>query len=83
MKGGSGSSVINVQSQRKILRRRLGLVNINMNKKLSLEALGERPKTQALFSMVSPRQKAVMQEECICRCDCCQCCPCSEELDYY
>ena len=28
MKGGGGSSVINVQSQRKILRRRLGLVNI-------------------------------------------------------
>jgi len=83
MKGGGGSSVINVQSQRKILRRRLGLVNINMNKKLALEAQGERPDTQALFSMVSPRQKAVMQEECICRCDCCQCCPCSEELDYY
>ena len=28
MKGSGGSSVINVQSQRKILRRRLGLVNI-------------------------------------------------------
>ena len=54
-----------------------------MNKKLALEAQGERPDAQALFSMVSPRQKAVMQEECICRCDCCQCCPCIEELDYY
>ena len=40
----------------------------------------------ALFSTVSPRQKpAVTQKNsCICRCDCCQCCPCDgEEFDYY
>jgi len=66
------------------IRRRLG-----MNDKLVFASHGERPK-KALFSMsVSPKQKAIMQgqdggdRECVCRCDCCHCCPCKEDLDYY
>ena len=32
----------------------------------------------AFYESVNPRHQAI-QQDCICRCDCCQCCPCDED----
>ena len=30
------------------------------------------------YESVNPRHQAI-QQDCICRCDCCECCPCDED----
>ena len=32
----------------------------------------------AFYESVNPRHQAI-QQDCICRCDCCECCPCDED----